>query len=103
MPRKGHVPKRETLADPIYNSQLVTKFINTMMWGGKKSTAQGIFYKSMENLQAKGGDEAANANLCGFGLVFGHVGPSLKKANRRITPQIGKARRIALIHRFIAS
>src|SRR5260370_17412043 len=58
MPRKGHVPKREPLADPIYSSQLVTKFINTMMWGGKKSTAQGIFYKSMENLQSKGGDEA---------------------------------------------
>ncbi len=58
MPRKGHVPKRDPIADPIYSSTLVTKFINTMMWGGKKSTAQGIFYKSMENLQSKGGDEA---------------------------------------------
>ena len=48
MPRKGHVPKRDPIADPIYSSTLVTKFVNTMMWGGKKSTAQGIFYKCME-------------------------------------------------------
>src|SRR5471032_1045637 len=56
MPRKGHVPKRDPIADPIYSSTLVTKFVNAMMWGGKKSTAQGIFYKCMENLQSKGGD-----------------------------------------------
>ena len=58
MPRKGHIGKREVASDPIYNSTLVTKFINSMMWGGKRSTAQGIFYESMEALQAKGGDEA---------------------------------------------
>jgi small subunit ribosomal protein S7 len=52
MPRKGHIPKRDPIADPIYNSTLVTKFVNTMMWGGKKSTAQNIFYKSMENRQS---------------------------------------------------
>ena len=44
MPRKGHVAKQEVAADPVYNSTLVTKFVNTMMWGGKKSTAQSIFY-----------------------------------------------------------
>jgi len=59
MPRKGHIAKRETAADPVYGSTLVTKFVNSMMWGGKKSTAQGIFYKSMKNLEEKGGGEEA--------------------------------------------
>ncbi len=58
MPRKGHLSKREVLADPIYGSTLVTKFINSMMWGGKKSTAEGIFYQAMKNVQEKGGDDA---------------------------------------------
>ena len=59
MPRKGHIGKREVAADPVYGSTLVTKFVNSMMWGGKKSTAQGIFYKSMQNLEARGGGEDA--------------------------------------------
>ncbi|HEY1580676.1 MAG TPA: 30S ribosomal protein S7 [Terracidiphilus sp.] len=59
MPRKGHIAKRETAADPVYGSTLVTKFVNSMMWGGKKSTAQGIFYKAMKNLDEKGGGEEA--------------------------------------------
>src|ERR1043165_6507441 len=58
MPRKGHLSKREVLADPIYGSTLVTKFINSMMWGGKKSTAEQIFYNSMKKIQQKGGDDA---------------------------------------------
>jgi small subunit ribosomal protein S7 len=59
MPRKGHIAKRETAADPVYGSTLVTKFVNSMMWGGKKSTAQGIFYKAMQNLESRGGGEEA--------------------------------------------
>src|ERR1700749_3606136 len=55
MPRKGHIAKREVALDPVYSSTLVTKFVNSMMWGGKKSTAQGIFYTAMTNLEAKGG------------------------------------------------
>ena len=58
MPRKGHIAKRMVEADPVYGSDLVTKFINSMMWQGKKSTAEGIFYKSLEKLKEKGGDEA---------------------------------------------
>jgi len=59
MPRKGHIGKRELAADPVYGSTLVTKFVNSMMWGGKKSTAQGIFYKAMKNLEERGGGEEA--------------------------------------------
>ena len=59
MPRKGFIAKREVAADPIYGSTLVTKFVNSMMWGGKKSTAQAIFYEAMTNLEAKGGGDDA--------------------------------------------
>jgi len=59
MPRKGTVPKIEVVADPVYDSQLVTKFINSMMWDGKRSTAQGIFYEAMKKLEEKGGGEGA--------------------------------------------
>jgi small subunit ribosomal protein S7 len=58
MPRKGFIPKRDVAADPVYSSTLVTKFVSSMMWDGKKSTAQGIFYAAMENLEKRGGDEA---------------------------------------------
>ena len=80
MPRKGHVPKRAPLADPIYNSDLVTKFVNNMMWAGKKSTAQGIFYQSMENLQAKGGDEALKL----FKKAVENAKPLLEVKTRRV-------------------
>ena len=50
MPRKGPVPKREVLPDPLYNSRLVTKFVNRLMYDGKKGAAEKIFYSSLENL-----------------------------------------------------
>ena len=59
MPRKGYIAKREVAPDPVYGSTLVTKFVNSMMWGGKKSTAQGIFYQAMKNMEEKGGGEEA--------------------------------------------
>ena len=61
MPRKGFIAKREVAADPIYQSTLVTKFVNSMMWGGKKSTAQAIFYEAMKNLEAEGRRRGAQA------------------------------------------
>src|SRR5260370_33384709 len=57
MPRKGHIAKREVEADAVYNSTLVTKFVNSMMWDGKKSTSESIFYNAMKQLEKKGGDE----------------------------------------------
>jgi small subunit ribosomal protein S7 len=80
MPRKGHVAKKEVGADPIYNSALVTKFINTMMWGGKRSTAQAIFYKAMENLQTKGGDEPLKL----FKKAIENTKPLLEVKTRRV-------------------
>jgi small subunit ribosomal protein S7 len=57
MPRKGHVPKREVLPDPIYNSELVTKIVNKIMLAGKKGTAQRIFYTALQTSATKVGKE----------------------------------------------
>jgi len=80
MPRKGHIAKREPIPDPIYGSTLVNKFVNSMMWDGKKSTAQGIFYKAMENLQQKGGDEAIKL----FKKAVENCKPLLEVKTRRV-------------------
>jgi len=53
MPRKGPVARRETLADPVYNSKLVAKFINNLMYDGKKGIAQKIFYEAFEIIRQK--------------------------------------------------
>ena len=81
MPRKGHIAKREVAADPVYNSSLVTKFVNSMMWDGKKSTAQGIFYQSMKNLEEKGGGDDA---LKLFKKAVENCKPLLEVKTRRV-------------------
>ncbi|HEY3364615.1 MAG TPA: 30S ribosomal protein S7 [Symbiobacteriaceae bacterium] len=57
MPRKGHVPKREVIPDPIYNSELVTRVINKLMLEGKKGLAQRIFYNAIQAAATKTGKE----------------------------------------------
>jgi small subunit ribosomal protein S7 len=81
MPRKGFIAKREVAADPIYQSTLVTKFVNSMMWGGKKSTAQAIFYEAMTNLEKKGGGDDA---LKLFKKAVENVKPMLEVKSRRV-------------------
>ena len=58
MPRRREIPKREILPDPVYNSTLVAKFINAMMWDGKRSVAEGILYKSLSKIQDRTGEDA---------------------------------------------
>ena len=81
MPRKGHISKREVAPDPVYGSTLVTKFVNSMMWGGKKSTAQGIFYQAMKNMEEKGGGEEA---IKLFKKAVENVKPLLEVKTRRV-------------------
>ena len=81
MPRKGHIAKREVAADPVYGSTLVTKFVNSMMWGGKKSTAQSIFYQAMKNLEEKGGGDDA---LKLFKKAVENAKPLLEVKTRRV-------------------
>ena len=80
MPRKGHIAKRTVGPDPVYQSDLVTKFVNSMMYQGKKSTAQGIFYESLTQLQAKGGDEALKL----FKKAVENCKPLLEVKTRRV-------------------
>jgi small subunit ribosomal protein S7 len=81
MPRKGTVPKIEVVADPLYDSTLVTKFINSMMWDGKRSTAQSIFYEAMKKLEEKGGGEGA---LKLFTKAVENAKPMLEVKTRRV-------------------
>ena len=57
MPRKAHIVKREIVPDPMYQSTLISKFVNCMMYGGKKSTAQHIIYNAMDVIQKKTQDD----------------------------------------------
>jgi len=104
MPRKGHIGKREVSADPVYNSTLVTKFINSMMWDGKKSTAQSIFYTAMKNLEQRGGDEALKL----FKKAVENAKPVLEVKSRRVgganyqVPiEVGADRRTSLAIRWL--
>ena len=57
MPRKGPVPKRDVLPDPVYNSKLVTRFINKVMYDGKKGIAETIVYDAFEIIRSKMGQD----------------------------------------------
>ncbi len=80
MPRKGHIQKRDVLADPIYNSKIVTKLINNIMLDGKKGTAQKIVYGAFEQVAAKTGKEAIEV----FEEAMNNIMPVLEVKARRI-------------------
>jgi small subunit ribosomal protein S7 len=80
MPRRRVAGKREVLPDPIYNSVAVTKFINGLMWQGKKSVAEQIFYRAMEKLGEKTGEEPLKV----FKRALDNVAPTLEVKSRRI-------------------
>ena len=80
MPRKGHVAKREVLADPIYNSKLVTKLINSIMLDGKKGVAEKIVYGAFDKVAEKTGKEALEA----FEEALGNIMPVLEVKARRV-------------------
>ncbi len=63
MPRKGHIQKRDVLADPLYNNKVVTKLINNIMLDGKRSIAQKIVYGAFAKVEAKSVFEAAMNNI----------------------------------------
>jgi small subunit ribosomal protein S7 len=80
MPRRRRVTIREVLPDPIYNSTLVEKFVNSMMWDGKKNTAQGIVYGAMEKLKERTGDDPLKA----FKKAVENAKPLLEVKTRRV-------------------
>lgn len=83
MPRKGHVPKRDVLPDPIYNSKLITKLVNAIMLDGKKGTAQSILYGAFERIEKQTGKDAIEV----FNDAIKNITPILEVRSRRIGGQ----------------
>ena len=80
MPRRGFVPKRDVLPDPLYNSKLVTKLINNIMLDGKKGVAQKIVYDAFDIIKEKTGKEPCEV----FEQAMENVMPSLEIKARRV-------------------
>jgi len=80
MPRRREIPKREILPDPVYQSQLVTKFINSVMERGKKSTAERIFYGAMKIIEQRTSDDPMKT----FKKAVENVKPGLEVKSRRV-------------------
>jgi small subunit ribosomal protein S7 len=80
MPRRGNVPKRVPLQDPLYNSQMVTRLINSIMLDGKKGVAQRIVYDAFEIVKTKTGADALEK----FEKALENIMPSLEVKARRV-------------------
>ena len=80
MPRRGNVPKREILPDPIYKSVLVTKLINQIMLDGKKGVAQKVVYSAFDIIKEKSGKDPLDA----FTEALNNIMPSLEVKARRV-------------------
>ena len=80
MPRRGNVPKREILPDPMYNSVLVTKLVNSIMLDGKKGVAQKVVYGAFDIIKDKTGQEPLDV----FTAAMENIMPSLETKSRRV-------------------
>ena len=83
MPRKGHIPKRDVLPDPIYNSKLVTKLINNIMLDGKKGTAQSILYGAFQRVESMTNQPPIEV----FEEALNNIMPTFEVRSRRIGGQ----------------
>lgn len=80
MPRKGSVPKREVLPDPMYGSKVVTKLINAVMYDGKRGVAQSIVYGAFDQIKEKTGKDPAEV----FETAMNNIMPVLEVKARRV-------------------
>ena len=80
MPRRGFIPKREVLPDPVYNTTIITKLINQLMYDGKRGIAQSVCYQAFENVAAKTGKDAMEV----FNEALANILPSLEVKARRV-------------------
>jgi small subunit ribosomal protein S7 len=80
VPRRGNVPKREVLPDPVYNSVLVTKLINSIMLDGKKGVAQKVVYGAFDIVKEKTGKDPLEA----FTEALNNIMPTLEVKARRV-------------------
>ncbi|HKV39951.1 MAG TPA: 30S ribosomal protein S7 [Blastocatellia bacterium] len=80
MPRRRVASRREVLPDPVYNSTMVSRFINSMMWQGKKSASERIFYKAMDYIKSKTQEDPLKV----FKKAVENVKPRLEVKSRRV-------------------
>ena len=106
MPRRREIAKRELLPDALYQSPLVTKFINTIMKQGKRSTAERILYQSFDIVKERSGDDPLKV----FKKALDNVKPSLEVKSRRVggsnyqVPiEVNPNRRLSLSIRWLVS
>jgi len=104
MPRKAHIVKREIVPDPLHQSTLISKFVNCMMYGGKKSTAQGILYGALSIVEKKTSDDPVKL----FKKAVENVKPVLEVKSRRVggstyqvPVEVGNNRRTSLSIRWL--
>ncbi|HET6455514.1 MAG TPA: 30S ribosomal protein S7 [Armatimonadota bacterium] len=106
MPRKGPPRKRETLPDPVYNSQLVARFVNRLFTRGKKSVGEKIFYQALQQIEEKTGKPGVEV----FERAIDNVMPAVEVRPRRVggatyqVPiEVRSTRRLALAIRWIVT
>ena len=106
MPRRGNVPKREVLPDPLYNSVLVTKLVNSIMLDGKKGVAQKVVYGAFDIIKDKTGKEPLEV----FTTAIENIMPSLETKSRRVggstyqvPMEVRPARRTTLALRWLTT
>ena len=106
MPRKGPVTKRDVLPDPVYNSKVLTKFINKVMLSGKKGAAEKVVYDAFENIRAKTGKDPLEV----FETALKNVMPVLEVrarrvggANYQVPVEVRPDRRMTLCIRWIVN
>ena len=80
MPRRGFIPKREVLPDPVYNTVVITKLINQIMYDGKRGVAQSVCYEALEMVAEKSGKEALEV----FNAALANIMPALECKARRV-------------------
>ncbi len=104
MPRKGEVGRRDVLPDPKYHDRLVTKFMNTMMLGGKKSLTERIFYGALDSIAEKTQEDP----LAVFKRALENVKPAVEVRSRRVggatyqvPVEVRPPRRVALGMRWL--
>jgi len=106
MPRKGNVPKRDVLPDPIYNSKLVTRLINGMMVSGKKGTAQSILYGAFEIIEKNTGknpNEVFEAALNNIMPVLEVKAKRIGGQNYQVPMEVKPERKVALGLRWLVN
>ena len=105
MPRRREVPKRQILPDPLYHSQLVSKFVNVLMKDGKKSVAERILYDALTTIKERTGEEDT---VTVFQKAIDNVKPAVEVKSRRVggstyqvPMEVRPARKLALAMRWL--